>query len=49
MNTVEYDEIMKQWDIIRALIANGDKTSYPRDWFESVIDSFIENEKQISR
>lgn len=27
---------MKRWDAIRKMIADGDRSSYPRDWFESL-------------
>ena len=30
------DEVMRQWDYYRSQIANGDKSSEPRDWFESL-------------
>ena len=29
---------MRQWDYWRKRIANGDKSSAPRDWFESILD-----------
>lgn len=32
------EEVMRQWDAIRATIAAGNKSSGPRDWFENVID-----------
>lgn len=32
------ERIMKQWDAMRDLIATGDKTSLPRDWFESLAE-----------
>ena len=38
----EYEKIMKQWDYWRKQIANGDKSSSPRDWFEGVIDDLLE-------
>jgi len=31
------EHIIKQWDNVRKLIANGHTGSYPRDWFESVL------------
>ena len=31
--------VMQQWDYWRKRIAEGDTTSAPRDWFESIIDS----------
>ena len=34
------EKIIKQWDDIRKLIADGDKSSYPRDWFESLAPSW---------
>lgn len=36
----EYERIMKQWDYWRKQIANGDKSSAPRDWFESILEKF---------
>jgi hypothetical protein len=30
------ERVMQQWDYWRKQIANGDKTSAPRDWFESL-------------
>ena len=33
----EYEKRMKQWDIWRRKIAEGDTSSAPRDWFEGVI------------
>lgn len=30
--------IMKQWDEMRDLISKGDKSSLPRDWFESLAE-----------
>lgn len=30
------EEVMRQWDYWRAEIASGNKTSAPRDWFESL-------------
>lgn len=32
------ERIMKQWDEMRDLIAEGDKSSRPRDWFESLAE-----------
>lgn len=34
----KYERIMTNWDIYREMIANGDRTSLPRDWFENVIE-----------
>lgn len=34
--------IMNQWDYYRKRIAEGDKSSLPRDWFESVLDYYEE-------
>lgn len=33
----EYEQFMKQWDKIRQLIISGDKSSLPRDMFESIL------------
>ena len=38
----EYEKIMKQWDYWRKQIAEGNKSSAPRDWFEGVIDDLLE-------
>ena len=35
---VDFDEIMQQWDLYRKYIADGHKSSLPRDWFETVLD-----------
>jgi hypothetical protein len=32
------ERIMTQWDEMRDLIAEGDKSSRPRDWFESLAE-----------
>ena len=48
MNKLSREEIMLQWDNIRKLIANGDRTSYPRDWFESILD-YVEEKEQETR
>ena len=36
--------IMDQWDYWRKRIAEGDKSSAPRDWFESVLDELTKKE-----
>ena len=38
----EYEKLMQQWDFWRKQIADGDKSSAPRDWFESTIDYLLE-------
>ena len=38
----EYEKLMNQWDYWRKQIADGDKSSAPRDWFESTIDYLLE-------
>ena len=38
----EYEKIMKQWDYWRKQIAEGDKSSAPRDWFEGVVDDLLD-------
>lgn len=40
--------LMKTWDWIRRMIAEGDKSSYPRDIFESVIDGFDEERREAA-
>lgn len=32
------EDLMRQWDAIRAKIAAGNRSSGPRDWFENVVD-----------
>ncbi len=46
MNKLSREEVMLQWDKIRTLIANGERSSYPRDWFESILDHFEEVEQE---
>lgn len=41
------EEIMREWDDIRRAIANGDRTSLPRDWFESVLDQHDEEVERL--
>ncbi|GAH02057.1 unnamed protein product [marine sediment metagenome] len=41
---MDREKIMRQWDYWRKRIADGDKSSAPRDWFESVLDSECEHE-----
>lgn len=33
------EDLMREWDTARAAIAAGNTSSWPRDWFESVIDA----------
>jgi uncharacterized membrane protein YfbV (UPF0208 family) len=44
MNEVK---IMEQWDYWRKRIACGDKSSAPRDWFESILDEIKQQEDAI--
>ena len=37
----EYEKLMQQWDYWRKQIADGDKSSAPRDWFECVIELLL--------
>ena len=37
---INRDQIMQQWDFWRKRIAEGDNSSAPRDWFESILDLF---------
>jgi len=39
------EELMQQWDYWRKQIRDGNVGSYPRDWFESVLD-WCESEYQ---
>lgn len=43
------EQIMSQWDYWRERIANGDRSSAPRDWFESVLDRFDELIKEAKK
>ena len=45
ISDIERERMMKQWDYWRKQIANGFVGSYPRDWFESVLD-YMEEEYQ---
>ena len=42
-----FEEVMVQWDKIRKLIADGNKSSYPRDWFESLIWELYQQPLQV--
>ena len=42
MTEDQRDKIMSQWDYWRKRIADGDTSSGPRDWFESIIEETIE-------
>lgn len=44
IEAAEREQIMKQWDYWRQQIAGGDKSSGPRDWFESVLDAITSQE-----
>jgi hypothetical protein len=35
---LDREKYMKLWDYYRNLIAEGDKGSLPRDWFENILD-----------
>jgi len=35
---IDYERIMREWDYMRKRIADGDKGSGPRDWFESILE-----------
>ena len=41
------EKIMKQWDYWRKQIASGFTGSYPRDWFESVLEFCEERHEKI--
>ena len=47
MTNKEYDEIMKNWDNIRKLIVDGKGGSYPRDWFECLIQGMDEEIEEL--
>ena len=40
------ESIMIQWDMYRKRIAEGDKSSGPRDWFESFLDEIEQLEAE---
>jgi len=42
-----FDDVMEQWDKIRKMIADGNKSSYPRDWFESLIWELYQQPLQV--
>jgi hypothetical protein len=44
---IDYEEIMKQWDSWRKYIADGGRTSAPRDWFESILEYCLELEEEL--
>lgn len=37
-------DILRQWDSYRQQIAEGDTSSAPRDWFESVLDNIVDSD-----
>ena len=41
------EKIMNQWIDIRKLIADGNTSSYPRDWFESLAPSWQGNKEFV--
>ena len=41
------EEIMTQFAKIRLQIEEGDRSSHPRDWFESVLDMYEEEIKDL--
>jgi len=43
LSDTKREEIMKQWDYWRRQMTDGFIGSYPRDWFESVLD-YMEEE-----
>ena len=43
------EKIMKRWDSWRHYIANGGGGSWPRDAFESLLDSFEEEIEELKR
>lgn len=46
---IDKEKIMCQWDFWRKRIAEGDKSSAPRDWFESIIDYISELESESDK
>lgn len=43
------DQILEQWDVIRAKIASGCDNDGPRLWLEGVIDDYEEAVKDAER
>jgi len=43
------EKVMQSWDYYRQLIANGNRSSLPRDWFESIIDDRDEKILELER
>lgn len=46
--TGDQEPVMKQWDAWRSYIARGGGGSWPRDAFESLLDSFAEDANEAS-
>ena len=46
---MDRETIMQQWDKMRRRIAEGDKSSGPRDWFESILDCYDEEISEMKR
>ena len=47
MNREDEKKIMEGWDYWRQQIASGDRSSAPRDWFESALDCLEEPHRWI--
>ena len=43
------EAIMTQWDYWRREIANGNTSSAPRDWFESILDYYEEEISEYNK
>ena len=43
-----HEQIMKEWDYWRKVIADGNKSSLPRDWFENLINVLMEKGDWVS-
>lgn len=46
--TGDQEPVMKQWDAWRSYIARGGGGSWPRDAFESLLDSFAEDANEAA-
>ena len=45
---IDKEQTMLQWDMYRGLIANGDTSSLPRDWFETILEEIESLRQQLS-
>jgi hypothetical protein len=43
------EEIMRQWDFWRKRIAEGDTSSAPRDWLETLVEELQEYQDKLQK